>query len=69
MTREAEVPTALREWLSVDELAEWLGVPKATVYAWRTRGVGPRGASIGRHVRFRRADVEVWIQQQYASGR
>jgi predicted DNA-binding transcriptional regulator AlpA len=32
-----------------------------TVYAWRYRGEGPRGAVVGRYVRFRRSDVDAWI--------
>ena len=36
--------------MSVDELAEYLGVPVRTVYDWRTTGHGPRGIRIGRHL-------------------
>jgi len=57
--------TASAEWLGVEELAEWLDVPVRTVYAWRHKGLAPRGATFGRHVRFRRADVEIWIAEQY----
>ena len=39
-----------------------LGVPVATVYAWRSRGQGPRGLKIGRHVRYRLSDVEEWVE-------
>jgi excisionase family DNA binding protein len=47
--------------LSPEQLAEYLDVPKATVYRWRTRGGGPRGIRVGRHVRYRVADVEAWL--------
>jgi excisionase family DNA binding protein len=53
-----------REWLSPDELADWLGIPTNTIYQWRLRGLGPRGHKIGRHVRYRRADVEAWLAEQ-----
>ena len=49
------------DWLTVQELAAWLKIPEATLYAWRSRGSGPRGAKIGRHVRYRRAEVEEWL--------
>jgi excisionase family DNA binding protein len=49
------------EWIGIEQLAEEIGVPVRTIYAWRTKGTAPRGATFGRHVRFRRADVEVWI--------
>jgi excisionase family DNA binding protein len=52
--------TADRLW-TLAELAEYLQVPEQTVYTWRKRGAGPRGFRIGRHVRFRREDVEAWI--------
>lgn len=50
--------------LSPQQLADYLGVPVATVYGWRYKREGPVGVRIGRHVRFRRADVLEWIEQQ-----
>ena len=47
--------------LSIEELASYLEVPIATVYGWRYRGAGPPGFRVGKHVRFRWADVEHWI--------
>lgn len=54
------------ELLTVLELAEYLDVPIKTLYAWRYRGEGPAGFRIGRHVRYRRSDVQRWIQQRLA---
>jgi len=50
--------------IGIDELAEYLEVPKATIYRWRNRGVGPPGFRVGKHVRFRWIDVERWIENQ-----
>lgn len=50
--------------LTIQELAEYLGVPVTTLYQWRYRREGPPGFRVGRHVRYRRADVEDWIEQQ-----
>lgn len=50
--------------LTVDELAEFLQVPKATIYGWRHKGDGPPGVKIGRYVRFRRGAVEDWIRER-----
>ena len=44
--------------MTLPELSEMLGVPIDTLYGWRTRGQGPVGYRIGRHVRYRRAAVE-----------
>ena len=46
------------------EISQLLGVPVATLYRWRQRGEGPTGYRIGRHVRYRRAAVEDWIETQ-----
>lgn len=45
-------------------LADYLDIPLSTVYQWRGRGLGPRGARVGRHVRYRLSDVEAWLNQQ-----
>jgi excisionase family DNA binding protein len=50
--------------LTVQELADYLGVPVATIYAWRYRHHGPPGFRVGRHVRFRWRDVERWIEDR-----
>jgi len=47
--------------MSVTEVAEMLGIPVATLYGWRSRGEGPPGYRIGRHIRYRRAAVESWL--------
>jgi len=52
------------EWIGVDDLATELGVPLRTIYAWRSKGKGPRAATFSKHLRFRRADVEDWIELQ-----
>lgn len=55
---------AATDWQTPDQLAEELGIPVRTIYAWRTKNLGPRGHKIGKHVRFKRADVETWLEQQ-----
>ena len=50
--------------LTVQDLAEYLGVPATTLYQWRYRREGPRGLRVGRHIRYRLADVTEWIERQ-----
>ena len=50
--------------MTLTELSEMLGVPIETLYGWRHRGEGPVGYRIGRHVRYRRATVEEWLETQ-----
>lgn len=42
------------------DVAAYLGVPIKTVYAWRSRGRGPKGFRIGKHLRWRRPNVTLW---------
>jgi excisionase family DNA binding protein len=56
------VPVIEKLW-SVDDLASYLGVPRATIYVWSSRGIGPRGIRVGRYLRFRPADVEAWLEE------
>jgi excisionase family DNA binding protein len=50
--------------LTVEELADYLGVPVATIYAWRHRGEGPPGFRVGRYIRYRRSDIQQWIRDR-----
>ncbi|MYS25174.1 DNA binding domain-containing protein, excisionase family [Streptomyces sp. DvalAA-14] len=45
-------------------VSEYLGVPVATLYQWRHRGVGPRAHKLGRHLRYRWSEVEAWVDEQ-----
>lgn len=47
--------------VSPGELAAYLAVPVQTIYGWRSKGVGPRGIRVGKHVRYRKADIEQWL--------
>lgn len=47
--------------LSVDDVATYLGVPVKTLYQWRHKGIGPRGLRVGRHLRYRRKDIDFWL--------
>ncbi len=51
----------LDQLLTPTELAGYLGVPVATLYAWRHRRQGPPSFKAGRHLRYRLSDVERWI--------
>ncbi|WP_411158269.1 helix-turn-helix transcriptional regulator [Streptomyces sp. CBMA29] len=46
------------------EVSEFLGVPVATLYQWRHRGIGPKVHKLGRHLRYRWAEVEEWVDGQ-----
>ena len=43
------------------DVSEHLGVPTATLANWRSASKGPPFLRVGRHVRYRRTDLEQWI--------
>lgn len=47
--------------LTTQNVADYLGVPVATIYQWKYLGTGPRAIRVGRHLRFRPGDVESWL--------
>jgi excisionase family DNA binding protein len=52
------------EYLTTEEVAGLFKVPVWTVRKWRSRGTGPRGSVIGRHVRYRRSECERWADER-----
>lgn len=52
-----------RLW-SLQEVADYLGIPIMTLYHWRSRGEGPVGMKIGRHVRYDPDAVRAWCDEQ-----
>lgn len=63
MSRKA--PTAgdeLEPLLTVQQLAEYLQVPEGTIYKWRYRRTGPPAMKVGIHLRWRKSDVDEWLE-------
>ena len=59
---------SMDDFLTIQDLADLLRVPVQTVYDWRRRGYGPRAHKVGGHLRWRRSDVEAWLDS-VAEGR
>lgn len=49
------------------ELADYLGLAYSTVEFWRNKGRGPRYFRVGKYVRYRKSDVDAWLEEQLAS--
>lgn len=49
--------------MTTEEVSAYLTVPVTTIYQWRTRGSGPRAVRVGRHLRFRRSEVDAWVER------
>jgi excisionase family DNA binding protein len=52
------------ELLDPDGLAKYLGIPLNTVYQMNSRGTAPRRIRVGKHIRYRRTDVDAWLESR-----
>lgn len=47
--------------LTQEELAEILQVPVPTIRRWHFNETGPKRLKLGKHVRYRWSDVQMWM--------
>lgn len=52
------------ELLNTEQLALWLGVSTGWLEIGRSQGYGPPFIRLGRRVRYRRADINRWLQER-----
>lgn len=64
MAEQPRQPRQPSRLLSIEALAEMLDVSVYTVKRWRRERTGPRGVRVGKHIRYRAADVERWLEQR-----
>lgn len=55
-------------WLSVDEIAVYLGISKETVYRWLDRGSIP-AHRVGKLWKFKPSEVDAWVKSGAAAKR
>lgn len=65
-TASPRISSALERLLSVEEVAEYLGVPVNTLYQWRHKGTGPTAFRVGRFLRYDPNDVRQWLNEHAA---
>jgi predicted DNA-binding transcriptional regulator AlpA len=46
----------------IKDVADYLGVPVATLYQWRSHGYGPPGRRMGKHLRYVPDQVREWVR-------
>ena len=56
-----DISATTDRWLSVEEIAEHLGISKDTVYAWIAKK-GMPAHRVGRPWKFQRAEVDAWVK-------
>jgi excisionase family DNA binding protein len=52
------------ETLTPEQASAYLQIPTETLRRWRGLGTGPKFAKVGRHVRYRPAELDRWLQQR-----
>jgi excisionase family DNA binding protein len=52
------------EYIGVNEVAAMVGLSPGTVTNWRSRGLLPAAAVLGRSVRWKKADIVAWVEAQ-----
>lgn len=57
----------MAQLLRYEDVSDLTGVPVATLRYMRHAGTGPRAFKLGGRVCFKRADIESWIEEQYAA--
>lgn len=55
------------DWLSLSEIARELGVHPSTIRNWSNKAQIPFHRTQGGHRRFKRSEVELWLQSQQAN--
>ena len=50
-------------YVSLAELAAQLKVSAQTIYDLRSKGRGPRGFRVGTQLRFRKSEIDAWVQR------
>jgi excisionase family DNA binding protein len=56
------------EWLTLSDVAEILGVHPSTVRSWSDQGTLPVHRTLGRHRRYLRSEIDLWMQSQRSGG-
>jgi excisionase family DNA binding protein len=62
--RDPLTSTGGGDWLTLSEVAEMLGVHPSTVRSWSDQGLMPVHRTQGRHRRYLRREIELWMQTQ-----
>ncbi len=58
-----------RGFWSHSETAAYLGIPEATLHQMNYKGTGPRSYKIGRHRKYRPAEVDAWCEARASQPR
>jgi len=52
------------EFLTTEQAADFLTIKPNTLEIWRLKGKGPTYVKFGRAVRYKKTDIDAWINSQ-----
>lgn len=55
--------------MTTQQVSRELGIPVGTLRYYRSTGTGPKSFKLGGRVRYRRADVVAWVEEQERTSR
>jgi excisionase family DNA binding protein len=59
--RRRAVPADDSRLMSIEDLMEYLGQSRDTIYKERQLGTGPPGYRLGKHLRWKKSEVDAWL--------
>jgi predicted DNA-binding transcriptional regulator AlpA len=62
--KQATSAAAANTLLNSEDAAQILGCSARTLASWRIAGDGPKFVAVGRLIRYRRGDLEEWLQSR-----
>jgi excisionase family DNA binding protein len=62
--RRRAVPQNDDRMMTIEDLMDLLNVSRDTIYKERQLGTGPPGYRIGKHLRWKRSDVDAWLEKR-----
>lgn len=65
----SQVKANARDLMDEAALADFVGVTLKTLQKWRWQRTGPTFVKMGRLIRYRREDVERWLESQLVTTR
>ena len=63
-TDQTEQPNAVTAMLTTVQAAHYLGLAVSTLNKWRCHGGGPKFLKLGRAVRYRQSDLEMFVAER-----
>lgn len=62
-----ELHPMLQNTMLVEEAARYLGIGMQSLHSWRSMNIGPAYFKIGGRIRYRKIDLDAWVERKMTS--